>query len=246
MAKLLFRGLLFSAILAGIFSFVSPAWADNDHIIDNLSNNAWVTRQGQTTLSSVSIGDRLKNGDRLETLRGNSARISLDEAHQNLIRIDENTSVEVDDSDLRTGFVMTKGSMFASVKKLKPLSSFKITTPVAVATVRGTEFEVILTGNTVQILDYSGTVEVAKRNPAGVLSKETLILKPGEKITLEGPESPLKNGEINSAEMERLQALARELDAASEQLSPAKEPNKTKKEKNDGIVVNSYIIPPKK
>jgi len=236
-----YRVLLFLLVCTCIFTSIPSLFAAEEHTIVNLFNNAWITRQGSTNQSSGNVGDVLRHGDRLETLRGNTARISLDSSRQNLIFIAENTIIEINDSDLRMGLTLIKGRIFASLKKLKDKSTFKVMTPMAVATVRGTQFEVSLSDDDVQFLDYSGSVEVARVGPDGEVSKDNVLLKPGERVKVEKLGTSLKNEEINSADMNRLEATARELEEAFQE--PPAQPEKNAEDKKDepkkGFVVKS-------
>ena len=217
----------------GILAILTPIGAQasqEGHAIISLSRNAWITHADSSTPSSASVGDLLQNGDRLETLRGNTAQVAINPEGEDLINLDENTALTIRDSELYKAVVLEKGKVFASLNKLKDGSNFKVYTPTAIAVVRGTQFAVILTNNMTSVLSYVGRVEVTKRAPDGSPAKDSITLSPGEK-TLVGSEN-LKAEEMSRAEMEDLQSTAALLPAAP---AAKKSQNKAK------VIISSHF-----
>ncbi len=93
---------------------------------------------------AASVGMTLKEGDRVRTARRSSVDIVLDGARKNTVRIEQkalvtlNSSVagEMDRIDL------SRGKVYANLEGLKAEQGFEVTTPSAVAGVRGSSYSV--------------------------------------------------------------------------------------------------------
>jgi len=221
--------------------------SSNEHKIVKLSNTAWVTRSGLTNRASVNTGDTLKNGDSLETLRGNTAVIRLDADPKNLIYVSEETALTVDDSEGGLGLKVFRGKVAVSAQSLEPLRTFRVTSPTAVAVVRGTQFQIAVTPSVSTVLGYSGTVEVKRRMPDGSVSKDSVLLQPGERVEAkEGVVEPLKTEAMTSGEIagakeifQTLTSMEGPVPEFKAQGTPAQ--NK-KEEQKDDVIVDSYIV----
>ena len=138
----------------------------------------------------------LSEKDKIRTGLRSTARVSLEDGSKILLL--QNSQAELENlSSVQRAIKLLKGRVRAVVKKLRGPGSFKIKTPVGVASVRGTEFEVEFSeeGQEMAVDVLSGSVGVSK---LGELADE-VVLQPGERIKfgLEGVMGdPIRSGAI--------------------------------------------------
>ncbi len=122
-------------------------------------------------VSAVKQGDHLKAGDAIKVGENSFVDLAYDKLWSNVTRIRENSEVKIGSIE-PTHIDMKQGDIFSKIKALSTNSSFEIQTPTAVASVRGTEFDVFAgrDGSTV-VSNFSPTpnsiVEVAGLDVAG-------------------------------------------------------------------------------
>lgn len=137
---------------------------------------------------------RLATGDKVKTLEKARAEIRLEAGK--VIRLDENTTVDlvklVEESQgkVQTDVKMEQGNLWAKVGKLGENTEFKVESPIAGASIRGTTFRVgvALDGST-QLNVYEGAVEVYNpmqkaKGPVTRIEAPREVAKPGY---VEGP-----------------------------------------------------------
>lgn len=136
----------------------------------------------------------LVSGDKVKTLEKTRAEIRLEAGK--VIRLDENTTVDlvklVEESQgkVETDIKMEQGNLWAKVGKLGEKTEFKVESPIAGASIRGTTFRVGVTldGST-QLNVYEGAVEVYNpmqraQGPVTRIEAPREVAKPGY---VEGP-----------------------------------------------------------
>lgn len=136
----------------------------------------------------------LASGDKVKTLEKTRAEIRLEAGK--VIRLDENTTVDlvklVEESQgkVETDIKMEQGNLWAKVGKLGEKTEFKVESPIAGASIRGTTFRVGVTldGST-QLNVYEGAVEVYNpmqraQGPVTRIEAPREVAKPGY---VEGP-----------------------------------------------------------
>jgi|SRR3990172_2330910 len=137
---------------------------------------------------------QLITGDKVKTLEKTRAEIRLEAGK--VIRLDENTTVDlvklVEESQgkVEMDIKMEQGNLWAKVGKLGEKTEFKVESPIAGASIRGTTFrvEVALDGST-QLNVYEGAVEVYNpmqraNGPVTRIESPREVAKPGY---VEGP-----------------------------------------------------------
>lgn len=139
--------------------------------IQSAGTDSW-TKAGEKT--------NLKTADRLRTGRGSVARIKLQDGTKVLILQNSQAEIENLSSTERT-IKLLKGRVRAIVARLKGADHFAIKTPIGVASVRGTEFEVGFDEDSknMDVKVRDGEVGVSR---LGDLANE-VILDPGDGIT---------------------------------------------------------------
>lgn len=138
----------------------------------------------------------LKTSDTIRTGSKSIARVKLADGSKILLL--QNSQAEMENlSSVQRAIKLVKGRIRAVVTKVREGSEFKVKTPIGVASVRGTEFEVefVDEGEQMAVNVISGQVGVAK---LGELDNEILV-NPGESIKfgVEGDiGDPIKSGAI--------------------------------------------------
>ncbi len=100
----------------------------------------------------------LKTGDRIKVEKASLAEMTIN--GESLLYLEENTEGEIQElAEAKHSFKLSNGLALASVKKLKG-TKFEIRTPVAVASVRGTDLGVEASTDTAQVAVFDGRVVV--------------------------------------------------------------------------------------
>ncbi len=135
--------------------------------------------------------------DKIRTGSSSVARIKLADGTKVLLL--QNSQAEMSTlTSLEKTIKLLKGHLHAIVAKIKGGNNFKITTPVGVASVRGTDFEVNVNdeGTEMEVKVFEGSVAVAK---LGDLANE-VVLAPGDRVKfgIEGALEPdaIKAGSV--------------------------------------------------
>ena len=122
-----------------------------------LQGKALITPKGSPEEKILKVGDEIHIGDSVYTEKGASLSISFDSRKQNAVRIPAETKAtftSIEPTDIK----LDDGSIFNVVNGLAAGSTWKITTPSAVAAVRGTVFLVRYEAANGQM--YAATVDV--------------------------------------------------------------------------------------
>lgn len=127
--------------------------------------------QGQTEFSKISYGagDELAAGDVIKTFKGGRLVLGLTDGSQAVIG--EQTVVEIADLSRspRTIFNVLRGKTRVKIEKLggRP-NPYRVNTPTAVIAVRGTVFDVLVSGRETRVLVHEGEVAVSNQASPGV------------------------------------------------------------------------------
>ncbi len=158
-----FSPILFGAVLIALtFTAAFGQNATNVAVVIQLTGQAEFLR-GEGTWTKVTYGMPLNDGDRLRTSPdGFVALVFTDDRSQ--IKIRPNTEVKVNaarnpDYSLSKKVNMEVGELFAQVNRSK--GTLQVASPTSVASVKGTEFWVIVSPNgETQVLTLEGLVEL--------------------------------------------------------------------------------------
>jgi hypothetical protein len=163
-----------------------------------------ISSRNKVEIKSASTGRWSKAGnksnlgkdDSIRTGSRSIARVKLNDGSKILLM--QNSEAEMENlSSVQKAIKLIRGRVRAVVKRLKTSRSFKIKTPIGVASVRGTDFEVgyVEGSEEMEVEVKSGSVAVAK---LGDLANE-VILQPGDtlKFNLKGEiGDPIQTGAI--------------------------------------------------
>jgi ferric-dicitrate binding protein FerR (iron transport regulator) len=134
--------------------------------------------QGQAELTKIAyrVNDELAAGDLIKTSKGGRLVLGLSDGSQAIIG--EQTTVEITDLSRspRTIFNVLRGKTRIRVEKMggRP-NPYRVNTPTAVIAVRGTLFDVLVSGSETRVLVYEGEVAVSNQASPSVL----VVLPPG-------------------------------------------------------------------
>jgi hypothetical protein len=126
--------MIFALATAGL---AAEASAEGTVVVRTVKGNARVVRNGQET--PLTPDARLHDGDVIRTGEGETLDFAMNAVAGARVLPDSECEIEKSSEEdmvvrLQTGKVMT------NLKKLKRNSSFRVATPTAIATVRGTQF----------------------------------------------------------------------------------------------------------
>ncbi|MDO8446543.1 MAG: FecR family protein [Deltaproteobacteria bacterium] len=188
------------SLVAAIIFFISAISVFADDIPSNAGVVTYVKGVAQKKGTAGEEWERAKentnlaSGDKIKTLEKTRAEIRLEAG--TVIRLDENTTVDlvklVEESQgkVETDIKMEQGNLWAKVGKLGEKTEFKVESPIAGASIRGTTFRVeVALGGSTQLNVYEGAVEVYNpmqraNGPVTRIEAPREVAKPGY---VEGP-----------------------------------------------------------
>ncbi|MFQ3587446.1 MAG: FecR domain-containing protein [Fimbriimonadaceae bacterium] len=142
-----------------------------------------------SSLADARVGDPVRVGELVRT--GRRARAEITFSDRSILRINEQTDVVIrDTAEMRT-MSLNQGTVWMRVMRG---SNASIATPVATATVRGTEFEFTAEGD---LAVYEGVVELSGGG-------ETLLVRQGEKAGIGPDGKPYRR--LSSRDLEEMPA----------------------------------------
>lgn len=186
-----------AAIDAQVFApVVDSSTSDGKASVYHLDGKAMITPKGNPQERALKVGDQIGIGDAVYTERGASLSISFDNRKQNAVRIPAETKAtftSIEPTDIK----LDDGTIFSVVNGLAKGSTWKVTTPSAVAAVRGTVFETTYHADTKEF--FAATLEVADDGKTSAIEIESLVGE-GMAEIVEGKEISFKEGETPSQE----------------------------------------------
>ncbi len=123
------------------FSGIDPSLNDGKAKVYAVKGHAVIIKNGSPIEKKLKAGDEISVGDSVQSGKGTAVSIQFDHGLQNAVRIPAESRV-VFESIEPTIIRIEAGAVFNIVDGLAKGSSWKVTTPVAVAAVRGTVFMV--------------------------------------------------------------------------------------------------------
>lgn len=171
--KITFTGIGLSLILWA-FSFAD----DNVAVVLKVRNDVRITPTNQIKTIQGKRGMALQDGNKVETGKNSFCALKFVD-DRSLLRIRENSSCVIEgkkeQNKIEKNILVRVGTFFMDL--FKPSSSFKVTTPTSVASIKGTKFWVIQRSPTKYIVT-KGVIEVANDvNKALVREGQTGIVE---------------------------------------------------------------------
>jgi hypothetical protein len=133
---------------------------------------AQYTAAGESGWKKLTVGTRLKQGATIKTAQGSIVDLFLGE-NGPVVRVTEDTIMGVDkltrdntgqETVIETQLDLRNGRILGNVKKLAAASKYEVKTPVGVAGIRGTQYDISANGRVTVI---EGTVVVVYLVPGG-------------------------------------------------------------------------------
>jgi hypothetical protein len=172
---------------------------------------------------STNPGTVLNNGD--EIITGNKSFIDLNFLDKGVIRIGENSSVNIDiltaDAMKESAKMsMQKGKMVITLSRLRKDSSFEVRTSTSVAAVRGTTLKVVSDESGSKVYVVKGKVSVAPISDGTVVNSAEKVVEENYAVALakqEVQEIAEKKKEIQAVEITKteIEAIKDELKEVS-------------------------------
>lgn len=131
----------------------------------------------------------LGSGDTIKTEKDSWVEIGFGEEADNIIKVKENTEVELSDFGPIT-LGLLRGEIRSLVEKLESDSTFQIRTPIAVCGARGTGWDTNLNGKIVTVDAYENDVFFQTINKRGKVLEESTI-NAGKRAVLKDISSPI-------------------------------------------------------
>jgi hypothetical protein len=168
------RSLLF---IITLFLYLPQLQADVIARLIKIEGDVYFKRLGMDTFSEkAKLGAAIQNGDAIKVGEtGFGAIIYLDD--RTILKIRENTKFSFMETQNTRTVDLTHGTLLNNVKSEGRTKSFRIQTPVSVASVKGTQFAAIVSQTGVdQFIGKEGLFEVLN-----MISGETVSVGPGQK-----------------------------------------------------------------
>lgn len=176
-----------------VFLLLSQLHADTIARLVKIEGNVYIQRLGMSTFSEKGeVGLPLSNGDQIKVgERSFGAVIYVDD--RSVIKIRENTKFTFMDTRNSRTLELEYGTLLNDIKKENRTKSFRIQTPVSVASVKGTQFAAIVSTSGVdQFIGKEGLFEVLN-----MVSGEVVSVGAGQKAVsnasgnlVQAPSSP--------------------------------------------------------
>lgn len=216
-------------LVIALFLFSCPLYSEipadtlTDHRAEifNLQGHVKILKAGVAEVAQK--GMIVEMGDQIITGEDSYVEVVYDEHFLNIARIDANTKAEfrnIEPTDLH----LEDGSVFSALDGLKQGSQYSVSTPTAVAAVRGTHFDVMFDSNTgvtdaAVIPDQKEHISQLEITPLleGGAAGEPVLIQEGQQVDVQGGE-PLNP---EPASPERIEEAAGMLGEMMENVDPS-------------------------
>lgn len=185
----------------------------------SVKHSGYATRLQQSVKHTIKVGDTLYSGDMIDVKTGNVVQIALDSNKENIIHIPGDALVQIT-KDRAINLELSRGQVFALLDRLEPGTNFRVVTPTAVSTVRGTYFGVKTAGSGTETSVYKGAVGVNGRQPNGKALGTAIPISAGNKTSVAhlgtGPTAPKR---MSQAEFDQINSVIGSLNGLKKPLN---------------------------
>lgn len=196
-------------IQAAFQSCIASVETDNTRVIA-VDGRAFFSDQ-KSIKQPLRVGQKLEAGDQVDTGTAGTVDLAFDDDFQNVVRVEENSRMNVQRSATAITARLDRGGLFAMLKDLPPDSTFEVQTPTAIATVRGSEYRTTFDpGVGTRVYNFSESpVTVHGVDSQGQATGEPLVLKNSQKTeVVKQGEAPAAAQDLQPAELSEGNALA--------------------------------------
>lgn len=141
-----------------------------------------VTILGPEGTKTPSGGDILTSSDAVTTAANSLADILI--GRRGVVRVDEKTTLKISMIADNANLELSNGEIFVTLSKLKK-GEFKVVTPTAVASIRGTSFRVYATANASRVDVVSGTVKINPVKDNVVIESVEAVVEPNQTAAID-------------------------------------------------------------
>ncbi len=201
--------LIFLVLFFGISGFITFLRAAE---IIYIEGTVQVQTAREETWRNAVKGMKVNIGDSIRTARHSKADVALDETKKNIFRIDPKTLVVLD--SVSVGMIdridLSRGKVYSNLESVKAGLTFEVTTPSAVAGVRGSSYSVYTERDTDEVHAYKDSVFVQTFDVDKYMSSE-LTLPEGLKTFVERFETAGMLAQESEREFERFDRIMEEI-----------------------------------
>ena len=200
---------LFVSVIACMVTIISSLHAAE---IIYLEGSVQVQGEQEEGWRNAELGTKVDVGDKIRTARKSIADVALDEAKKNTIRISPKTLVILDSANPGTidRLDLSRGMVYAKVENIQSGLSFEVSTPSAVAGVRGSAYSVYVERDEDEIKAYKDSAFVQAYDADGNLITEVTVPE-GFKTFVERFEGPGSLIQVTLREFSRFDDVADEI-----------------------------------
>jgi hypothetical protein len=194
--------------LGGAVCFASFASAEEFFCeILSVKGDAHAT-DAEGTQRPLKEGDLLKTGETLEVAKDSFVDLAYDKEWKNVTRLEAETRIKIR-SVFPAKTDLEGGGIFAKLKELPKNSSLEVTTPAAVAVVRGTEYRTTFTNGKTEVFNLSESqVYVYGMDTDGQKTGEPAILTLSQKTDIDARgQAPAAPKEMSTQERQAGESL---------------------------------------
>lgn len=198
-----------SFLCLGLCNFVLQSYAQQVEVT-HCSGKVEVLLEGADEYTDAQDNMVLSAGDIIKTASGAAVELSFNEVNTNLVRLDENTSVNISlsgDEKLE----MTQGEVFSSISELPSGSAFEIRTPTAVSGARGTDWITKVTEEGTDVEALESVPYVKHFESSGNLSKQAVTIAAGQMTTVRKFQKPMMLRPIADSRRQKWQMVKKEV-----------------------------------
>ena len=189
------------------------------------------------TWRNVEKGMQVNIGDRIRTARHSKIDIALDKTKLNTIQLGERTLAVLHSSaDAIDRIDISRGRVYSNMEGIKSGLSFEVTTPSAVAGVRGSSYMVYVENDQDEVAAYKDTVFI-KAFDADKKQIMDMMLPEGFKTFIERFSEPSALLQVSLREFDRFDGVRNDLVTRSEGREPERQEREPQRFEEDKSVI---------
>jgi hypothetical protein len=211
LAGIFITRIFFCLVLCGSVLFSGAKGQETEKAeLTSFSGNTEVLLQGADEYTAAQEGMVLESQDKIKTSGSSTAELSFNDDNTNLVRLNENTSVQISFSGDEK-LAMTEGEIFSSISALPSGSAFEIRTPTAVSGARGTDWVTKVTeeGTDVEALESMPYVRHFQED--GTPSQQVTLINPGQMTTVRKFQKPAVFRPVAEARRQKWQQVKQQV-----------------------------------
>lgn len=199
---------------------VSTALAEEEGwLVAGLEGGAWKSSERDPSVrTAVHPGDVVRPNEKIETFQDHRVTLALGADGKNLVTAQGSVRIQRDTGATR--FQLERGRALAVLDDLEGRGDFSITTPVGVASVRGTRFAVTVPAGSEEmgVQTFRGEVLVRAGGGRNARSRSVVLAKDGKVTASKSGKGPLSIEALSEKDWKEYRGDYRAVRAARENL----------------------------